>query len=74
MRRAPLLLLLTGLLATAFFVLTDPRLGMGVRLDGQTSSNVIDADHQALPGTLVGVSVASVISLLGLGLALRRGS
>ena len=74
MRTGPLKLVCLGLLGAAFFVLTDPRLGFGARVDGQASTNVIDAIHAAWPGTLVGLAGSAAAALIGFVLLMRRST
>lgn len=72
MRTGSLSLFALGLLGIAFFVVTDPRFGVGVRLDGDRQTNVIDAYHNAGTGTMVGVAGSGLAMLGGVWLAARR--
>ena len=74
MRTGSLSLLLLGLLGVAFFLATDPRFGWGTNLDGSQSTNPIDANHDARPGTLVGVAGSGLAMIGGVWLAVRRVS
>ena len=69
-RRSGLFLMLAGILGLAFFYLTDPRWGwIGRRVAGE---NAIDAVHQLVPGTLVGLAGSGIVLLIGLFLTTRR--
>ena len=72
MRTGSLSLLALGLLGVGFFVATDPRYGVALRLDGERDTNVIDAYQNARPGTVVGVAGSGLAMLGGLWLAARR--
>lgn len=74
MRLGAFSLIAFGLLGVAFFYLTDPKLGYGFRVDGTTSSNLLDAVRTAWPGTLVGFGVCAVTVLVGLVLLMRRSA
>lgn len=65
-------LICIGLLGVAFFALTDPRVGWSLGLTGSPQSNRVDAAHDALPATLVGVAGSGLITLAGFWLATRR--
>lgn len=72
MRTGSLSLLALGLLGVGFFVATDPRLGWGTDLDGERETNIVDAAHNAGPGTMVGVAGSGLTMLAGVWLAARR--
>ena len=63
------ILILLGLISICFFVITDPRLGLGLHMDGRELGNVIDAANDAWWATLTGV-VGSVV-IVGIGLWAR---
>jgi hypothetical protein len=63
-------LVLIGILGTAFFWITDPRYGQGLRWS--QGENPIDLANQHFPGTLVGVAGSLLIFFIGLILLLRK--
>jgi hypothetical protein len=65
-------LICLGLLSAAFFIVTDPRVSGRLNRSGSPQSNRIDAAHDALPATLVGIAGSGVVVLAGLWLATRR--
>lgn len=68
--RSGLTLLIAGLLGIAFFVATDVRYGLARYW---TDSRVlVDAAHEAWPGTYVGVAGSALIVLIGVWLMTRR--
>ena len=69
-RRSGLYLMIAGLSGAAFFYLTDPRWGwLGRRVAGD---NAIDAVHQLMPGTLLGLTGSGIALLIGLFLTTRK--
>jgi hypothetical protein len=71
--RSALLLTLIGVLAVAFFWLTDPTLGVANHLM-DASINRIDAANQVWSGTLVGLAGGGFVTLTGLWLMTKRGA
>lgn len=85
-RRSGLAFVVVGMLGAASFWVTDPRLGPAVhrsasgRLDWRhwlfvvrgSPDNLLDAAHQAMLGTLVGIAGSLLLLLLGLWLLTRR--
>ena len=69
-RRSAIILILLGIIAGAFFLLTDVRFGYGRHL--AETNNLIDLMNQTLPGTIVGGAVSAIILLIGLWLLSRR--
>jgi hypothetical protein len=70
-KRSALYLILAGLLAAGFFVLTDPRLGYRQLYDGG-DANVIDTWNQAWPGTVFGLAGSAAVLAVGVWLAMRK--
>lgn len=69
-RRSALRLILAGLLAGAFFWLTDPRWGPAGRAVPRWA--LVDAVNQATPGTVIGLAGSAIVLLIGLWLMTRR--
>ncbi len=69
--RSALLLTLMGLLAAGFFYVTDPTIGLARHVIPSNLS-LLDAAHQAWPGTLVGLSGSAVVILTGIWLLFTR--
>jgi hypothetical protein len=65
-------LCLLGLLGVGFFWATDPRYGFGTRLDGKDQTNLIDAIHDAKPGTIAGLAGSLMVLVIGSALVLKR--
>ena len=62
--------MIAGLSGSAFFYVTDPRWGwLGHRFAGD---NAIDAVHQLMPGTLLGLAGSGIALLIGLFLTTRK--
>lgn len=60
---------LAGVAAIAFFWMTDPRWGVS----GETrSADIVDAIHQAAPGTYIGIAGGIVVAVIGVWLLTRR--
>lgn len=86
MKRSGWILALAGFVAILFFVLTDPRLGPAGHphesgpLDWRhwlfslraSPANIIDAGHEALLGTLLGVVGSLAVLGIGVWLATRK--
>lgn len=72
MRRSGLVLILAGVLAIVFFVLTDPRVLGPSAATLRWSDNPIDAAYDATAGTLLGLAGSALVVLVGLGLVSRR--
>lgn len=69
-RRPAFWLVLTCLAAIAFFILTDPRVGL-VRYNAPTE---VDALRQTELGTIVGVTGSVILLIVALFLCTRKGS
>ena len=74
MKTGSLKLTLLGIAGIAFFLLTDPRFGLGAILDGDPNTNLIDAMHALWPGTVVGLLGSGVVLLIGLWLGVRKAA
>ncbi len=72
MKTGSLKLTLLGLVCVAFFILTDPRIGLGGKLDGSANTNLVDAMHALWPGTLVGLAGSGMVVMIGLWLGVRK--
>jgi membrane associated rhomboid family serine protease len=72
MNRPARILILLGLIALVFFVLTDPRLGIGTHFDGQEVTNIIDAANRAWWATLTGVVGSIMMVAIGLWVLSQR--
>jgi|FrelakmetLWP11LW_1041352.scaffolds.fasta_scaffold00868_4 hypothetical protein len=70
MKRSGLSLVIAGVLGIAFFLATDPHFDI-IRW-WRSSSGVVDAAHQALAGTVVGLAGSLVVLCVGLWLLSRR--
>jgi len=68
-----LVLVVCGLLALAFFIVSDPQLGFGLRMDGRELGNVIDAANDARWATITGIAGSAFVVVLGIWLLMRRG-
>jgi hypothetical protein len=68
-QRSGLSLVLAGIAGVAFFWLSDPRWG----ITGQTvTPDIVDAIHQASPGTWIGMAGGAVVAVIGLWLLTRK--
>lgn len=65
-------MVLCGVLGLGFFALTDPHVTPSWIRSLGWGANLVDAAHDALAGTLLGVAGALVIISIGLWLVLRR--
>lgn len=59
-------LLLIGLLGVVYFWATDPKLGL------MRSTATVDAVHDAMWGTYVGLAVSGIVIVVGLWLLAKR--
>ncbi|MFT3784647.1 MAG: hypothetical protein QM770_00585 [Tepidisphaeraceae bacterium] len=72
MPRQPIMLIIVGLLLAAFYVATDPTLGLGASLGDGANTNRVDAAHYAWPGTIIGLTGTAVTTVIAAWLTSRR--
>jgi len=68
-RRSGFSLVLIGILGVAFFWMSDPRYGMGLRW---STENPVDLANQHFPGTVVGAAGSILIFAIGLYLTRKK--
>ncbi|MEM8875862.1 MAG: hypothetical protein AAGD32_16565 [Planctomycetota bacterium] len=71
-KRSAIFLILAGLLSAAFFWVTDPALGYPWLYDTTGELNIIDAIHQAWPGTAIGFVGSAIVLAVGGWLMMRE--
>ncbi len=72
MRQSGLLLILGGLLGIAFFLATDARISPRWTSHVGWSPNLVDAAHDAITGTIIGIAGSLLVMCVGLWLVIRK--